>query len=175
MNVSIQQLQSNTFFSNVQKILNKYEIPPEFLEIELTESIFIDQAELIIEKLNQLKKLGIQIAIDDFGKGYSALSYLSHLPIDHVKLDMAFVEKNLENSPTSTIVKSIINLVHKLNLTVIAEGVETLEQLQLLRKQGCDEIQGYYFSQPVSQNQITHLISQDLQIQPKWGMGMESQ
>ncbi len=126
VNVSIQQLQSNSFFSNVQKILNKYKIPPEFLELELTESIFIDQAELIIEKLNQLKNLGFQIAIDDFSKGYSALSYLSHLPIDHVKLDMSFVNKNLENSPTSTIVKSIINLVHNLNLNVIAEGVETL-------------------------------------------------
>ncbi len=166
VNVSPQQLHYNNLFSTVQNILKKHELPPECLELELTESIFIEETESTIEKLKQIKKLGVQISIDDFGQGYSGLSYLSHLPIDRLKLDRVFVQKNLENSPTSIIVKSIIKLAHSLRLKVIAEGVETKEQLALLKQQQCDEVQGFYYSKPVSHTNIAQIISNGLVIQP---------
>jgi diguanylate cyclase (GGDEF)-like protein len=165
INISVLQLHNDgTVFKVVKNILDKYKIPPECFELELTESIFIEQADLAIEKLNKLKKLGIKIAIDDFGQGYSALSYLSHLPVDRLKLDMAFVKKNLKGSPTSLVVESIIKLAHSLQLKVIAEGVETEEQLNILNKQNCDEVQGYYFSKPVEEKDIATIISNDLHL-----------
>lgn len=161
VNVSAQQLKNNNFFLAVKNILENYKIPQTFLKFELTESIFIEDAENIIEKLEELKKLGILIAIDDFGKGYSALSYLNHLPIDCLKLDISFIEKNIENTPDAMIVQSIINLARSLNLTVIAEGVEKKEQFELLKKQKCNEIQGYYFYKPLLKDNISSLISND--------------
>lgn len=158
INISTQQLYNDNFIISLHNILKQYKIPTESLVLELTETIFIDETEPIIEKFTQLKKLGIQIAIDDFGKGYSSLSYLSRLPIDRLKLDMSFVKKNQVGSPTALIVRSIIALAHSLNLKVTAEGVETLEQVELLKDQQCDEVQGFYFSQPLAQEKVSSAV-----------------
>lgn len=164
--MSVCQLQHNNLIDIIQQILDKYQMPPECLEIELTESIFIVQPETVIEKLNQLKKLNIYSAIDDFGKGYSSLSYLSHLPISYLKLDMEFVQNNHKDQASKTIVQSIIDLAHSLNLVVTAEGVKTQEQYDLLKKQQCDEIQGNYYSKPVPPNYISNIITNNLFIKP---------
>lgn len=166
VNVSVCQLQHNNLIDIIQQVLHKYQMPPECLEIELTESIFIVQPEAVIEKLNQLKKLNIYSAIDDFGKGYSSLSYLSHLPINYLKLDMDFVQNNHKDQASKTIVQSIIDLAHSLNLIVTAEGVETQEQYELLKKQQCDEIQGFYFSKPVQPNYISNIIMNNFIVTP---------
>jgi diguanylate cyclase (GGDEF)-like protein len=162
INVSAQQLQYSNLVNTIKKVMKKYDIAAENLEVEVTESIFIDHPEVVIEKLSQLKELGIKISLDDFGRGYSSLAYLSHLPIDKLKLDIDFVQRIQEDSATRIIVKSTIDLAHSLNLDVIAEGVETIEQLELLQQFDCDEIQGYYFSKPIAPEGIADIINNNL-------------
>lgn len=159
VNISIQQVEYSDLLTQVQQLLNTYKMPKNKLTLEVTESIFIDRPEIVIAKLHALKQLGIQIAIDDFGRGYSSLAYLSHLPIDKLKLDLDFVQRMQEDPSTRIIVKSTIELAHSLNLGVTAEGVETAEQLAWLKQFQCDEVQGYYFSKPVSADEITALLT----------------
>ena len=111
-----------------------------------------------ISTLKRLKSLGIQLAIDDFGTGYSSLSYLKYFPIDKLKIDQSFVNDIPEDSDAVAIAKTIISLARNLNIRVIAEGVETKEQLDFLREEGCDEIQGYYFSRPLATDEFTKLL-----------------
>ncbi len=158
INVSAEQLKDNHLIKATEQTLNKCEIPPTSLTIELTESILIVQPELMIDKLNQFKNLGIQIAIDDFGTAYSSLSYLSHLPITQLKLDKGFIKSNQAGSATETVVRSIIDLAHSLGLLVIAEGVETKSQLDLLKQQNCDRIQGYFYSKPLQASDISQIL-----------------
>lgn len=158
INVSVFQLHDPSFVTNLQDLLQKYQIPPHLVILELTESAFISEAEEIIEKLNHLKRIGVQLAIDDFGRGFSSFFYLSHLPINFIKLDTEFIKTNVAHSSTYEIVRSIITLAHNLNYKVIAEGVETKEQLSSLESQQCDEFQGYYFCEPISAEAIFTLI-----------------
>ncbi len=164
VNISVQQIQYYSLVESVRRVLAKNQIPHGCLELELTETIFMDQPEPVIAKLNQLKKLGIRIAIDDFGHGYSSLSYLSHLPVDAIKIDMKFVQKNLEDAATQIIVQSIIELAHSLKLIVTAVGVETDKQFELLKQQSCDVVQGYYFSKPVSPRGISEIILNEMKL-----------
>ena len=124
-------------------------LPPANLELELTESVIMQGVEPALEKLRELDILGVKVAIDDFGTGYSSLSYLRQFTVDRLKIDQSFVRDLLTNENNVKITRAIIAMAHSLNLSVLAEGVETEPQLARLREEGCDEVQGYLFSRPV--------------------------
>lgn len=153
INFSANQLQDSGYIQFLQGLLSTYRIDPSLLEIEITENIFMDNYQLPIAFLNQLKSMGITIAIDDFGTGYSSLNYLSFLPVDIVKLDRSLIMKFLEINNVQ-VMESLIALVHSLGLSVVAEGIETKEYVDILRQVECDFIQGYYFSRPLMAEQI---------------------
>lgn len=148
VNLSIRQFLQPTLVSDIKKIINETGINPELLELEITESMSMDIGRSL-EILQDLKKLGVQISVDDFGTGYSSLNYLRQLPIDRVKIDKSFINDMTVDENDEAIVATIINMAHNLKLSVIAEGVETKEQLQSLQKYECNEVQGYYYSKPI--------------------------
>ncbi|MEA5476876.1 EAL domain-containing protein [Pseudanabaena galeata UHCC 0370] len=158
VNLSIKQLQQKDFLCCLQQILEETNLDPHFLELEITEGIMMDNVEEKIILLNEFRQMGIQLSIDDFGTGYSALSYLKNLPIDTLKIDRIFIEYVTHSAHDRTIVASIINLAHSLNLNVIAEGVETIEQVDILRSLGCDQIQGYFFYKALPADEIEVLL-----------------
>ncbi|MBD2316792.1 EAL domain-containing protein [Phormidium tenue] len=158
VNLSIKQLQQKDFLSCLQQILEETNLDPHFLELEITEGIMMDNVEEKIILLNEFRQMGIQLSIDDFGTGYSALSYLKNLPIDTLKIDRIFIEYVTHSEHDRTIVASIINLAHSLSLNVIAEGVETIEQVDILRSLGCDQIQGYFFYKALPAEEIEVLL-----------------
>ncbi len=142
-------------------ILAETGLEPHCLELELTESLIMSDVDHAIEKLHALKALGIKLSIDDFGTGYSSLSYLKRFPIDVLKIDQAFVRDIAVDPDDAAIVLSIISLAHNLNLRVIAEGVETREQVDYLRAHGCDEMQGYLFSPPVTREEFEQILASE--------------
>lgn len=146
VNFSARQFQQPSFISTVENILKETNLDPRWLELELTESSIMKEPEQAIEKLHELKLMGIRVAIDDFGTGYSSLNYLKRFPIDTLKIDKTFVADVCKDPHDTAIVRAIITLGHALDLTVIAEGVETQEQLQYLSSLGCDVVQGFLFS-----------------------------
>jgi diguanylate cyclase (GGDEF)-like protein len=150
VNLSARQVKQNNLPHLVKTILAETGLAAKYLELELTESLAFENAEKLVLVLTQLKALGLQITIDDFGTGYSSLSYLKHLPLDRLKIDISFVHDIVFDKGDEAIAKIIILLGHSLRLKVIAEGVETNEQLNILLSQGCDEIQGFYYSEPLS-------------------------
>ena len=150
VNISSEQFKQTDFFNLIENILEKTELPPEYLELEITESITIEDFERTKGVIYKLKDLGISISIDDFGTGYSSLSYLQQFPVDKLKIDQAFISKLPDDKNNSSIVKTIIALAHSLELSVIAEGVEKQAQSDFLLAAGCDEIQGYIITQPLS-------------------------
>ena len=150
INVSGYQFNNGEFVQLIEKILNETAVPSNVLEFEVTESLFMDKNVDTITKLDQLRQMGILIAIDDFGTGYSSMSYLKKLPVDILKIDKSFVDDIENNKESGLIAKAIISLSHILGKTVVAEGVETAGQLELLREWNCDVIQGYYFSRPLT-------------------------
>ncbi len=159
----------------VLKAIRKYDIAPELLELELTESSLMSNAEETIAVLRNLKALGIQISIDDFGTGYSSLAYLKRFPIDKLKIDIAFVREVTSNPDDAAIVLAIISMAHSMKLEVIAEGVENDAQLAYLRRHGCDEMQGYYFSRPVPQEEFEQMLMKGQQLQAPQDAGSEEQ
>jgi|GEM_PF-3051084 len=148
INISPRQLRHENFIADVEELISQYEIGTTILEFEITESLFISDDRSILNKLHKLNELGISIAIDDFGKGYSSLSYLKKLPVQTLKIDKLFINDICEDSDSTEIVKAIIAMAKSLNKTVIAEGVETIEQLNILKDLGCDRAQGYFISKP---------------------------
>ena len=150
VNVSSYQFQNKKFVSFVNKILKETAAPASMLELEITESLFINKDLDLITKLDQLRQLGILITIDDFGTGYSSMSYLKQLPVDVLKIDKSFINDIENDNESCRIAQAIITLSHILGKKVVAEGVETSGQLELLRKWECDTIQGYYFSRPLT-------------------------
>jgi diguanylate cyclase (GGDEF)-like protein/PAS domain S-box-containing protein len=146
VNFSARQFQQATFIDDVAHILKETNLDPRWLELELTESSIMKEPEVAIEKLHELKLMGIKVAIDDFGTGYSSLNYLKRFPIDTLKIDKTFVSDVCKDPHDTAIVRAIINLGHALDLSVIAEGVETKEQLQYLSALECDVVQGFLFS-----------------------------
>src|SRR5579859_2484667 len=160
VNVSARQLRDPQFVQDVQRALNTQEGLKPALELEITESLLMEDIERNIEWLKALRDLGVTVAIDDFGTGYSSLNYLARLPMDTLKIDRSFVVSMTQSPVNRTIVSTIISLAHALGLKVVAEGVETEEQLNLLRLLKCDEIQGYLLSRPVPSEAIASLFNQ---------------
>ncbi len=149
VNVSAIQFQEKQFFFTLQEILRSYNMNPAYLELELTEGILMRDATTATKELHSLKKLGVKLSIDDFGTGYSSLQYLSQFPIDKLKIDQTFIRAMTTHASSLAIVESITSLADKLHIKVIAEGVENNEELKILQKCGCNEVQGYYFSKPL--------------------------
>ncbi|MDR3385801.1 MAG: EAL domain-containing protein, partial [Rudaea sp.] len=158
VNVSGRQFSEGDLHSDVVKALGDNEISGELLELELTESSLMANIGNTIASLQSLKKRGVQVSIDDFGTGYSSLAYLRRFPIDKLKIDIAFVRDVTSTPDDASIVQAIIRMAHSLKLLVIAEGVETPGQLAYLRSQGCDEIQGYYFSPPLPAMDVEKML-----------------
>ncbi|MEL7011488.1 MAG: GGDEF domain-containing phosphodiesterase, partial [Cyanobacteria bacterium J06588_4] len=158
VNLSGRQFKQLDLFHRVTQILFDSGLKAEFLELELTEKILVENEKLNIQRLNLIKKLDIQISLDDFGTGYSSLSYLKQFPFDVLKIDRSFVSQIEQNSKNSVIVKSVIEMAHKLDLKVVAEGVETQSELEYLVGCDCDIIQGYLFSRPVPAQDFEKLL-----------------
>ncbi len=158
INITAVEFQAHNFVNNIQKLLMKYEIPPIYLELEVTENVVITDIELVMKTIVVLQNMGIKVSIDDFGTGYSSLAYLRKLPIDKIKIDRSFIQDVASNDSDLTIVKTMIELSHGLGKRVLAEGVETQEQLQLLRNIGCDAVQGYFISKPISEEEFTKYL-----------------
>ncbi len=158
VNLSARQFGKVDLTRSIKDILHETKLAPKYLEIELTESMVMTDVECAISTLRELKAIGVKLSIDDFGTGYSSLSYLKRFPIDVLKIDRSFVRDIALDTDDAAIVASIISLSHNLKLNVIAEGVETKEQLTYLRQHGCDEMQGYYFSKPVSAERFEQIL-----------------
>ena len=158
INITADEFQATNFIRNIKLLLQKYEIPPIYLELEITENVVITDIELVMKTIIELQNMGIKVSIDDFGTGYSSLAYLRRLPIDKIKIDRSFIQEVASNDSDLTIVKTMIELSHGLGKRVLAEGVETKEQLQLLRNIGCDAVQGYFISKPISEEEFTKYL-----------------
>ncbi|WP_216828523.1 putative bifunctional diguanylate cyclase/phosphodiesterase [Alkalihalobacterium elongatum] len=158
VNVSMVQLLHDDFVNRVNDILIMVGLPAKYLELEITETVAMEHKEFTIKVLSQLKQMGVKLAIDDFGTGYSSLNYLKEMPIDIVKIDKSFVWDMKESKFDLTLIEAIISVCHSLELTVIAEGVETEEQYELLRMKNCDDVQGYLLSKPLPDNDIDEYL-----------------
>jgi len=161
VNVSAKQLHQADFVDQVQKTVQRHGINPMRLKLELTESMLQNDIEETIANMNALKKVGIQFSLDDFGTGYSSLQYLKRLPLDQLKIDQSFVRDIATDSSDKAIVGTIIAMAHNLGLDVIAEGVETEEQLQSLKNSCCTHYQGYMFGKPVPIEQFEAQLSKE--------------
>jgi EAL domain-containing protein (putative c-di-GMP-specific phosphodiesterase class I) len=158
VNVSPRQFRQENFALTIAEVLEATGLDARYLEIELTENMVMHDAEQMIKSLHAIKRLGVQIAVDDFGTGYSSLSYLKRFPVDRLKVDRSFVKDIGTNPDDATIVRTIIALGHNLGLKVVAEGVETEEQIGYLEANRCDELQGFYFSEPVAADAFSDLL-----------------
>lgn len=158
VNLSVIQFRQPGLANTIRKILDETGLSPEYLELEITENIAMHTEEIAIGILDELRAIGIQIAIDDFGTGYSSLSYLKRFPIDKLKIDQSFVRDHKAGVNDDGIVMAIISMGHSLKLKVIAEGVETQDQVDFLRLHGCDEVQGYFYGHPMKDGDIAFLM-----------------
>ncbi|MBA1244084.1 EAL domain-containing protein [Pseudomonas japonica] len=161
VNISARQFSDGQLGKRIASILAETGVPPACLELELTESILMRDVNEAMQILDSLKMLGLSIAVDDFGTGYSSLNYLKQFPIDVLKIDRTFVDGLPEGEQDAQIARAIIAMAHSLNLSVIAEGVETHDQLDFLREHGCDEVQGYLFGRPMQANRFEAQFSND--------------
>ncbi|MDE1179582.1 EAL domain-containing protein [Paraburkholderia sp.] len=164
VNLSARQFQQRNIAQLVMEVLQETGLEPRYLELELTESTIMRNAEEAVMMLNELSALGIGIAIDDFGTGYSSLSYLKRFPVDRLKIDRSFVSDIGVSGDDETITSAIIALAHSLQLQVIAEGVETSAQLDFLRQRACDEMQGFYFAKPLPRDAIPQLLQHGVEV-----------
>ncbi|MHB8121632.1 MAG: EAL domain-containing protein [Desulfuromonadaceae bacterium] len=162
VNLSARQLRDKAFVPLVMQILAETGMDPHYLELELTESVLMGDGSDTVCKLLRLKELGISLSVDDFGTGYSSLSYLKHLPIDTIKIDRSFVRDIVNDPDDAAIVEAIVAMAHSLKLNVIAEGVETVEQLEFLRQRQCQQAQGYYFARPLDPLQFEAFVVQGM-------------
>jgi EAL domain-containing protein (putative c-di-GMP-specific phosphodiesterase class I) len=160
VNVSAHQLMSSGFTAAVAGVLNTADIDPALLTLEITESVFIQDSDRALLVLGDLKALGVKLALDDFGTGYSSLNYLRRFPVDIIKIDRAFVAGLGRDRASNAIVGAVVNLAHALGMTVVAEGVETVEQHHEVAALGCDSCQGNYFALPLSAGAVHHLLEQ---------------
>ena len=159
VNLSVKQFNQPDLVENIASLLEKFQLPPRCLKLEITESVFSDNIEAAVGLLTQLRELGVQLSIDDFGTGYSSLSYLQRFPIDTLKIDRSFVTQMMENEENLAIVRTIVALAQNLGMDVVAEGVETEDQLSLLRKLECENGQGFLFSTPLGERQLDQFIA----------------
>ncbi len=167
VNLSSRQFNQNNLDEVVAAILHDTGLPPDCLELELTERMIMQDAETTITILHKLRALGVQFSIDDFGTGYSSLSYLKRFPIDRIKIDQSFVREIISSAEDAAVSQAIISLAHSLNLKTVAEGVETSEQQEFLRTLQCDEIQGFHFSRPVPEQEISRLLRDGIKLESR--------
>jgi EAL domain-containing protein (putative c-di-GMP-specific phosphodiesterase class I) len=154
VNISPIHFRQSKFLEIVQAALRDHDLEPQYLEIELTETTVMDHAENSVNILEELSRMGVLVSIDDFGTGYSSMSYLRRFPIDKLKIDRSFIHDMTTSGDAASIVQAIISLAHSLRLKVVAEGVETAEQLEQLRELGCDQFQGFYRSAAIPPGEI---------------------
>ena len=160
LNISAIQYKRRDFVDSLMQVLEKYEVSPSEVELEITESILIDDLEEVKNKLLALKEYGFKISLDDFGTGYSSLSYLKGLPIDTLKIDKSFIDTVISDNNTKIITESIIYMVKRLGYETVAEGVETKEQFEYLKSIECDSIQGYFLGRPMPPDQVEMLLNE---------------
>lgn len=166
VNLSARQLKSDRLEADLAQAMARHGVTPDDLELEITESVFVGDSDDVGERLQRLRAMGLLIALDDFGTGYSSMSYLRKLPVDVLKIDRSFV-LDLDDDPAAiAVARAIVALATSLRLRTVAEGVETEGQLQLLTEMGCDEVQGYYFSRPVSPEALRRLVEQSREPSP---------
>jgi diguanylate cyclase (GGDEF)-like protein len=158
VNITIQQFKQHDLIKTIKNILAETQLEPQYLEIELTENVILSNKE-VIKTVTELKKLGLFVAVDDFGTGYSSLSYLHKIPLDRLKIDQSFIQHIHSPKDDEVIIRAIIAMAKNLNLEVLAEGVETADQLNFLRKYECNDVQGFYLSNPLSAEKITEYLS----------------
>ena len=158
LNISALQYKRPDFIDLLMKYVRKYEVEPKWIELEITETVLIDDFKAVIEKMLVLQDYGFRVSLDDFGTGYSSLSYLSGLPLNTIKIDKAFIDSVLVDSATKIVMESIIQMVNKLGYETIAEGIETKEQLEYLQEIGCNVIQGFLLGKPMDSYEIEELI-----------------
>ena len=174
VNLSVLQLEAMDLVREIGNILRETGLPASFLQVEITENISIRAMEAVISELELLRDLGVSIAIDDFGTAYSSLSYIKRMPIHAIKIDKSFIDGIGKNFKDEEIIKNIISLTKSLSLHVIAEGVETKQQLDFLTKEGCCTIQGYYYYKPMTQGELEKLFltekTKDLSPSAMWGV-----
>ncbi len=159
LNISALQYKRADFVSGLLRILEKYRVDPKDIELEITESVLIDDFDQVVNKLHTLKDYGVKISLDDFGTGYSSLSYLKGLPIDTLKIDKSFIDTVIQDESTQVITESIVSMVKKLGFETVAEGVETKEQFDYLKKINCDNIQGFLLGKPMPEEELESLLS----------------
>lgn len=158
VNLSVHHVRQGNIYSLVVKTLAKTGLPAHLLELELTENHLLDNAENVIAEFTRLRELGVRLAIDDFGTGFSSLNYLKIFPANTIKIDQCFIQGVASNNADAQITKAVISMAHNLDIKVVAEGIETREQLDFLSESGCDELQGYYISRPLPAEHILGLL-----------------
>ncbi len=161
VNLSASRFSQKRHIDVIKNVLNETGLPAEYFELELTERLLMENSEIAITALQEFQEAGIHISIDDFGTGYSSMSYLQHLPLNKLKIDISFVRNITTSADSVSIVNAIINLAHSLKLKVIAEGVETKEQLDILHRLKCNEMQGFLFSKPLPSSEFRELVTKD--------------
>jgi diguanylate cyclase (GGDEF)-like protein/PAS domain S-box-containing protein len=162
VNVAARQFRNRNFVASVEEVLNRTGLDPQWLELEITESVLMGDIEAIVARMEALRRLGVSLSIDDFGTGYSSLSYLSRFPIATLKIDRAFISDVQTNPNTAEIARAIIGLSRGLNLEVVAEGAEVIEQVDFLKDHGCDLVQGYFYSKPLPAEEFAILLRDGL-------------
>jgi EAL domain-containing protein (putative c-di-GMP-specific phosphodiesterase class I) len=160
VNLSVRQFTQSDLAGKVERILEQTGLPASLLELELTESIFMENIEQNVQTLRRMKELGVSIAIDDFGTGASSLTYLKHFPIDTLKICQSFVLNVPSNPEDAAIASAVIGLAQNMSMVSVAEGVETPEQLDFLRARQCDHIQGFLFSKPMPADDLAQVLAQ---------------
>jgi len=158
VNLSARQLADPELASTVRSALRASGLPPERLCLEITESVLMDDADSSVLTLEALKALGVRLSVDDFGTGYSSLAYLRRFPVDALKIDRSFVGGLDQEPREAAIIEAIVGLADALDLSVVAEGVETLSQLERVRELGCDEAQGYFLARPAAPEALSDLM-----------------
>lgn len=161
INYSPLQFSEEFLVENILGIIANHQLDPRFLIVEITESVLMDNIQKVIYDIQRLQESGIMVAVDDFGVGFSSLSYLSMLNVDILKIDRTFIQKIPSNQACTIITKSVINLARDLNIKLVAEGIETLEQLSYLQKFNCHVGQGFFFSKPVPQKEIEFILAKE--------------
>lgn len=167
VNISIKQFRDPDFIVVIKNALEESCVPPEFLCLEVTENVIMENAEAVVETMNRIHDMGVKLAIDDFGTGYSSLYYLKKLPVDKLKIDRSFIRNITSDEADAAIVKTVINLAHNFKLKVTAEGVESSEHVDFLNTLECDELQGYFISRPLSHDDFSMLWIGALVLQEK--------
>jgi EAL domain-containing protein (putative c-di-GMP-specific phosphodiesterase class I) len=162
VNLSLRQLMDEFLVDDIKKALGESGMAPNLLELEITESMVMHNPTRMIAVLAKIKNLGIRLAIDDFGTGYSSLAQIKHFPVDTLKVDRSFIRNIPQDSDDKAITEAIIAMGKTLSLTVVAEGVETADQMNFLKDRSCDEMQGYYFSKPIAADHFADLLRKNI-------------